>query len=817
MTTVVRALVIVAAVAVARAMDAQTVKGEVADRVTGHLVPGAVVLLLDAADRTVAQAITDARGQYRLASTAPGAFRVRALRIGYRPATSQPFTLVEGAELTLLPLHSGHPVTLDTVRVVGRNSCSTLSDGRMTFELWEQARTALTAARITAAERLMSVRTLTFQRTTRPRNGEILSLFATERHGFSSRPWRSLPPDSLSRVGYVVRDDHNWLTFYAPDLDALLSDRFLADHCFRIDPESDRARIGLAFEPTRERDGVSEIRGTLWLDRATSELRRLELRYVNITEELMDAGAGAHMDFARLGDGAWVVSSWVIRMPVVVQRYEAASGVRARARVAYRDVMEVKEEGGILAFAARGTDTVYKAQPLAIVGTVRDSTDRTPVTDARVMLRGAGVSAATDSLGRFRIANVLPGRYTVEVRTAILEALGAIHTMPVTVADTAVNIMVRIPSAEQLGARACKGGKPIGVIAGTVYRSGGATPAPAGTSVVGEYREKAFTADAVSNTARFSERTGWVQGTTDIHGRYRLCDVPVGTPVQVFAATDSVSSGEAMVTVPVGERIAVADFVLDRLEGRPAAFTGTVLSDVDGRPIADAQVLLPDLPRTAFTDETGSFRISNIPAGSHKVVVRRLGLRQIEMTLTFAANRTFDRRLLLSRVVTLDTVAVRATAEIRSFEEHRHVGLGKFWTRDTLAQMEGRRLSEVLSSTPGLEVVRGWGIAAWISTSRGGRGGFDPARNCFPLENGGMVDSGKTCACYAQVYLDNVPYFQRRQGEEVPDINRIPVAAIEAIEFYSSPAETPARYHNLNSNCGVLVIHTRRTLDSKQR
>ncbi len=33
---------------------------------------------------------------------------------------------------------------------------------------------------------------------------------------------------------------------------------------------------------------------------------------------------------------------------------------------------------------------------------------------------------------------------------------------------------------------------------------------------------------------------------------------------------------------------------------------------------------------------------------------------------------------------------------------------------------------------------------------------------------------------------------------------------IEAIEFYSSPAQTPSKYSRLNSRCGVYVIHTRR-------
>jgi len=306
-----------------------------------------------------------------------------------------------------------------------------------------------------------------------------------------------------------------------------------------------------------------------------------------------------------------------------------------------------------------------------------------------------------------------------------------------------------------------------------------------------------------------------MNATTDIHGRYRLCQVPTGFPVQVVAEMDSASSAPVVITVPADDRVAIADLVLDRLGARPAALAGVVISDIDGRPIPDVQILLPDVPRTAFTDDAGAFRISNVPAGIHRVVVRRIGHRQIDMTLSFAPNQILERRLVISRVVTLDTVAVRARTEIPSFEENRRVGMGKFWTRDSLAKMEGRRLSEVLSGTPGLEVVRGSGNAAWIATSRGGRGGFDQETNCFDLEGGGS----KTCACYSLVYLDNILIFRRRPAlggkptDEVPDINRIPVSAIEAIEFYSGPASTPATYSTLNSNCGVLVIHTRRTLE----
>ncbi|HEY2165473.1 MAG TPA: hypothetical protein VGH04_15860, partial [Gemmatimonadaceae bacterium] len=40
------------------------------------------------------------------------------------------------------------------------------------------------------------------------------------------------------------------------------------------------------------------------------------------------------------------------------------------------------------------------------------------------------------------------------------------------------------------------------------------------------------------------------------------------------------------------------------------------------------------------------------------------------------------------------------------------------------------------------------------------------------------------------------------------DVNSIGVTNIEAIEYYASSAEAPLKYSVLNSQCGVLVIHT---------
>lgn len=77
------------------------------------------------------------------------------------------------------------------------------------------------------------------------------------------------------------------------------------------------------------------------------------------------------------------------------------------------------------------------------------------------------------------------------------------------------------------------------------------------------------------------------------------------------------------------------------------------------------------------------------------------------------------------------------------------------------------------------------------------------------------------CGCYAQIYLDNAlmnPLVlildkQRRRYRATPpfDVNSIPSAMIEAIEWYAGGAQTPMKYSRLDSGCGVLVIHSRRT------
>ena len=69
---------------------------------------------------------------------------------------------------------------------------------------------------------------------------------------------------------------------------------------------------------------------------------------------------------------------------------------------------------------------------------------------------------------------------------------------------------------------------------------------------------------------------------------------------------------------------------------------------------------------------------------------------------------------------------------------------------------------------------------------------------------------GVKVACYAQVYIDDI-LMNRGNPTRPFELTSVFSDQAEAIEWYNGPSQTPARYSDLNSVCGVLVIHTRRT------
>lgn len=784
-----------AAVLCPAALNGQAVRGAVIDRGTNASLPGVVVMLLDSAGTAVARGLTNERGEYRLSASSAGTYRVRTLRIGFRPATSAPVALSPGDDATQDLLVAAVPFTLDTVRVVGRNACRAIGDSS-TFAIWEQVRTALTAAQLTARVRNLEATLVSYERTLEMDLRTIREQSSGIKSGFVTQPWSSLPPESLRRRGYVVIGADNFTTYHAPGLEVLLSDVFLEDHCFRLERSRDATRLGIGFEPTRERRNVAEIRGTLWLDRKSSELRSMDYRYVNVSSD-QEAWARGDLEFVRMHNGGWAISRWSIRMPVVVLRERYGGGLEPR-------VSEMRVAGGELALVVRAGDTLWARPPIVLAGIVTDSLSGTPVSGAHVALRGTSLAGTTNDAGRFMVAGVLPGEYTLEVRTPSLESVNAVHQAPLAFTDDATPIQIRVPNAQQFAAAVCGNARALtnkvseGILVGTVQRRGDSFLPPRMTVVV-EWNDFTIQNDVLA------QRPRWLDGQTDAKGVYRICGVPINTAMVVRALSDSSRAASVTTRIPPNGRFARADLILDEQLARAAAMTGVVLADSSRQPVADAEVILPELSKSVFTNERGRFRLSDIPPGEHQLVVRRLGYAAFTVRVAFAANQTVQREIVLTKAVVLDTVAVAARGLIPSFEEHRKIGLGKFLTREDLAKQSGRKMSEVLAQFSGVRVIQGTGGKAFISAGRKSVPRYRPIDP--PRDMRLVVEQGY---CYAQVYM-NGSIIYAGDPEELPfDMNGINPDQIEAVEYYASPAETPLRYSRKNSDCGVVVIHTLR-------
>jgi hypothetical protein len=778
----------------------QIVRGVVVDR-GDTPVPGVIVLLVDSTSSVVARALSNERGEFRVAASKAGTYRVRTLRIGFRPSGSEPIRLLSGGEVTRRIALSGVQVSLDTMRVVDRTSCRLARDSAAaTFAVWEQARTALTAVALTAGTRAITATTVTYERVLDRNARRVRDQHSQVSTAVVSQPWRSLSADSLRRGGYVVSDADS-TTYYAPGLDVLLSDAFIEDHCFRLSSSPDPQKIGVAFEPVPDRK-TSDIAGTLWLDRQSSRLRGLDYRYANVPRAIRaDASqSGGDMEFTGLKDGGWVISRWNIRMPVFAPE-RSTSGL-----VQYR-VAQVLATGGELAVALRGADTLWARRPLILAGRVVDSLSRTPIPGARVSVQGMQLEDVAARDGSFSIPGLLPGEYMLEVRTPSLDSVSAIHRVDVAFADSTTHLEIAAPSGKQITAMFCGAKTPNGlpgIVVGNVELLGDSI-LPRNVRVVAEWNDLSLRGGAAGIGVEHQMR--WLETRVDSHGAYRLCGAPVNTAIVLRTESDVAASAPVTVRIPLNGRLARADLLMERGRTGTATFVGSVLIDSLQVPVMGAEVSLPDVGKSALTNAQGGFRIADVPAGEHQITVRRIGYGALDSRMEFPANQVVNRRIFLARVTTLDSIVVTERADLKEFDENRRLGLGHFITRLDIEKLEGGQMSGIMALVPGTGWVRGKGGQAWITSKH-----VPPSLSATNVDCGDSFEKmqGAKCACYPLVYLDNV--VQNREGGRTKmfDVNTIPPTMIEAVEWYSGPSQTPAKYDGDGSPCGVLVIHTRR-------
>jgi hypothetical protein len=403
------------------------VRGTVREATTQAPVSGAVVTLeLDAAERAIS-VLSDAKGEFAIRALAAGRYRLSAKRIGVRRTVTEPFELGAGETKVIAIEIEPLLYVLPEVEVATANFCISRREqvGRIA-SLWEEIRTALTATSVSVRDSLYKGRVVSFGRLLDAR-GRVLSENTHQYDGLLKQTFAGVDPETLSVRGYW-RDEGDSVRFDAPDVDVLLSPSFLNDHCFELASAS-QDEIGLRFQPGPGRP-VSDVRGTIWVDSRTFELRRLEFGYTRLPRIQRPERFGGAVHFARLADGAWVVRRWSIRVPQFARLSSRGPGfTRSYDRpdpspmrdIAVNRVIENRmiENGGIAY-----VDHLRSFEKSATVhGVVRDSAGR-PALGARVRLAGTAYATLTDSSGRFRLDSVPPGVYQIEAVTEPTLSLG---------------------------------------------------------------------------------------------------------------------------------------------------------------------------------------------------------------------------------------------------------------------------------------------------------------------------------------------------------------------------------------------------------
>ncbi|HSA55569.1 MAG TPA: carboxypeptidase-like regulatory domain-containing protein [Gemmatimonadaceae bacterium] len=459
----------------ASAAEAQVLRGTVTEEGTGAPLSGVLVTLErlpaapGASPAAVVNVLSSRAGEYSLRAPVSGRFQLSLKRIGVQRFTTLPFDIAAGetkqVDVTLAPAVAH---TLPRVLVTTADPCERRGNQpTRVAALWDEARTALTATQVSLRERLFDAWVTRYVRHLDPQNLRILAETRAGTQGLTDRPFVSLSGEVLAERGFWHQIDRDTLAFYAPDADVLLSDAFLATHCFTATGPTGgpRPAVGLTFQPRRGR-GVPDVSGTLWLDARTFELRLVEFTYTRLPVVVGGPRLGGEVHFARLPSGAWVVRRWFVRMPHYAQITTPARFREGRDRGPRTAMLHrVIEEGGdVFADGLRLFD-----RPAAVFGTVLDSLGR-PLPGSHVRLSGTPFLATSDTAGRFRFDSLPAGRHTVVAEHEAYAELGLlVDDLALAVEEGETRrVVLRAERTADIAARMCPSRPPATGIHGIV-------------------------------------------------------------------------------------------------------------------------------------------------------------------------------------------------------------------------------------------------------------------------------------------------------------------------------------------------------------
>ncbi len=235
-----------------------------------------------------------------------------------------------------------------------------------------------------------------------------------------------------------------------------------------------------------------------------------------------------------------------------------------------------------------------------------------------------------------------------------------------------------------------------------------------------------------------------------------------------------------------------------------AVLTGVVGEDSSGRALAGVGVVVLGYAHARTTDLSGRFVLRDVAPGPQVVLFRLLGYDPAWRRLVVGDRDTAraDAILALPRVQRLESIEVTERSLLSSgidgFELRRELRRGRFLDAADLRDLEHLDLATVLQRYGQVQIHDAWierehRFERWAVSQRVRRLDRQP--------------------CAMQVILDRMPIYRPGSiGRRPPDLDRIQIVSLEAIEVYHSPVDTPVEFGGVGDggHCGTLVFWSRR-------
>lgn len=471
------------------------------------------------------------------------------------------------------------------------------------------------------------------------------------------------------------------------------------------------------------------------------------------------------------------------RMATVLALTVAAASVRAQTPAA----------GRVPGSPADSTRRV------SVSGFVYDSTSAGPLAEAIVQLSDRAdptraFSVASDSLGRFRIDSIPPGRYLAGFMHPTLDVLWMdppLYLVEVG-ADGVTQFELSVPGPARVRAAVCGaavGADSGGVLVGFVVDAENRAAVP-GARVVVTWHELQF-----GRRVQLTPRHLAIQAASD--GRFAACGVPTDADLMATAEAPGRRSGIVELR-PTAFGVYRRDFSLGAAPAgeptRPSAvppaargaatLTGVVRRD-DGRPAARVRVVVIGAEGEAETREDGTFTVTGLPTGTYTAEARSVGYAPARAVVDLTSARpatvalAFDQRAqALERIVVKGRARVRVARHDEFLARRQNGGAGRFVTAADIDRRNAAQLTDALRTVPGLQVV--------------------------PRPRSGYMIRGRA-GCVPTLFLDGVAV---QDGANDIDLLIVP-QTVYGIEVYLGLGGLPVQFANTANNCGAVVVWTK--------